>query len=45
VLPHEELFARLKSRAEITALIGKTEDLHLDCKIWSANENEAQRTH
>ena len=32
--PHEELFQRLQSRVEIAALIGQTENLHLDCKTW-----------
>jgi len=45
--PHEELFQRLHSRAEITALIGQTENLHLDCKTWSwplpSNDQEGQR--
>lgn len=32
--PDEELFQRLQSRVEIAALIGQTENLHLDCKTW-----------
>jgi len=40
---HEESFSRLQNVAEIMALIGTTEDFHLDCKIWPANENDAQR--
>jgi predicted HTH transcriptional regulator len=40
---HEESFNRLQNVAEIMALIGTTEDLHLDCKIWPPNENDAQK--
>jgi hypothetical protein len=40
---HEESFNRLQNVAEIMALVGTTEDLHLDCKIWPTNENEAQK--
>jgi len=40
---HEESFKRLKNVAEIKALIGTTEDLHLDCKVWPTNENDAQK--
>lgn len=41
--PYEELFLRLQDVAELQGLIGKTEDLYLDCKIWPQNENDAQR--
>ena len=40
---HEELFERLKNVAEIKALVGTTEDLHLDCKVWPTSESDAQR--
>jgi hypothetical protein len=40
---HQELFERLQSVAEIRALIGTTEDLHLDCKIWPSSDNDAQK--
>jgi hypothetical protein len=40
---HEALFDRLQRRAEISALIGQTEDLHLDCKTWPASDADAQR--
>jgi hypothetical protein len=43
MMPHEELFKRLHDAANIKALIGTTEDLHLDCKIWPPSENDAQR--
>jgi hypothetical protein len=39
----EQRFASLDSSVAIEALIGKTEDLHLDCKIWPAKEEDAQR--
>jgi hypothetical protein len=42
VLPHEELFSRLQDANAIRMLIGMTEDLHLDCKIWP-KEDDAQR--
>jgi hypothetical protein len=41
--PHEDLYRRLQDRAEIRALIGKTEDLRLDCKIWPLNDDDGQR--
>jgi hypothetical protein len=41
--PHEELFQRLQSAAEIHALIGQTENLHLDCKLWPQKDEDAQR--
>jgi predicted HTH transcriptional regulator len=39
----EELFEHLKDVDEIVALVGTGEHLHLECKTWSANENEAQK--
>jgi hypothetical protein len=39
----QQLFDRLRDSARILALIGETEDLHLDCKEWSGKEDEAQR--
>ena len=39
----EEMFKRLQDLTTLKALIGTTEDLHLDCKIWPANENDAQK--
>jgi len=39
----EQLFASLDSPAAVNALIGKAEDLHLDCKVWPAKEDDAQR--
>src|ERR1017187_9602732 len=41
--PHDELFHRLQDVAELNGLVGKTEDLHLDCKIWPQKDEEAQR--
>jgi hypothetical protein len=41
--PHEELFQRLQSLAELNGLIGQTENLYLDCKIWPQKDEEAQR--
>jgi hypothetical protein len=35
----EQLFESLNSAAAIRALIGKTEDLHLDCKVWPKEED------
>jgi hypothetical protein len=43
VLSREELFQRLQDTVEISALVNTTEHLHLECKTWSANENDAQR--
>ena len=43
VAPHEDLFAHLQDRAGIAGLIGKTEDLYLDCKTWGKRENDAPR--
>ena len=39
----EELFQRLHDAREIKALVGKSEHLHLECKTWSANENDSQK--
>jgi hypothetical protein len=41
--PHEELFHRLQTAGELHALIGQTEDLHLDCKLWPNRDDDAQR--
>jgi hypothetical protein len=38
----EQLFESLDRLEAIHALIGKTEDLHLDCKVWPRDE-DAQR--
>jgi hypothetical protein len=35
----EQLFESLNNAAAIHALIGKTEDLHLDCKVWPKEED------
>jgi len=43
VTPDAELFQRLQDRAEIHALIGQTENLHLDCKTWPAKDEDGQR--
>src|SRR6185437_13619877 len=40
---HNELFQRLQDVTELKGLIGKTEDLHLDCKIWPQKDEDAQR--
>ena len=39
----EELFESFNSAGTILALIGKTEDLHLDCKVWPTKDEDAQR--
>ncbi len=39
----EEIFQRLHDATEIATLIGKSEDLHLECKTWSANDGESQK--
>lgn len=39
----EQLFESLNSSTGILALIGGTEDLHLDCKVWPTKDEEAQR--
>ncbi len=41
--PDEELFQRLQNRSEITALIGQTENLHLDCKTWPPKDEDGQK--
>jgi hypothetical protein len=33
----------LQDLAAIKALVGTTENLYLDCKIWPPNENDAQK--
>src|SRR5215831_8596418 len=38
-----QLFESLSSPAAIHALIGKTEDLHLDCKVWPFKDDDAQK--
>jgi hypothetical protein len=43
MLPHQELFQRLQDVAEIRRLIGRTEDLHLDCKLWPQDDVAAQK--
>ena len=39
----DDLFKHLQSLTTLKALIGTTEDLHLDCKTWPANDNDAQK--
>jgi Schlafen, AlbA_2 len=39
----EQLFESLSQPNAIHALVGKTEDLHLDCKVWPAKDEDAQR--
>jgi hypothetical protein len=39
----EARFEQLQSLAEIQALVGETEDLHLDAKEWPSRDDEAQR--
>jgi hypothetical protein len=39
----DDIFHRLQNVAALMALIGTTEDLHLDCKIWPAREEDGQR--
>ena len=39
----KELFERLKSAKAILALIGESEDSHLDCKQWPSDDKEAQK--
>lgn len=41
---HEELFKRLQDLAAIYELIGKSEDLYLECKIWPPKEEDCQKT-
>jgi hypothetical protein len=39
----EQIFDELQTAAKIRALIGQSEDAHLDCKEWPSNENEMQK--
>lgn len=39
----EELFESLNHPDAIHALVGKTEGLHLDCKVWPAKDDDAQK--
>ena len=39
---HDELFHRFQSASEIYALVGQTEDLHLECKRWPDKDKDAQ---
>lgn len=39
----EQLFQQLNSATAILALIGQSEDLHLDCKEWPSKDDDAQR--
>lgn len=39
----QELFQKLQNAAAILALVGHTEDVHLDCKEWPTKHEEAQR--
>jgi hypothetical protein len=39
----EELFHQLQNPAAIRALIGRSEDVHFDCKEWPASDGDAQR--
>ena len=39
----EDLFEKLQTADSIKALIGQSEDVHFDCKEWSANDGEAQK--
>jgi hypothetical protein len=39
----KELFNRLKRAKAILALIGESEDSHLDCKEWPPDDKDAQR--
>ncbi len=41
--PLETRFEQLRNLAEIQALVGQTEDLHLDAKEWPARDDDAQR--
>ena len=43
VSPLETRFDKLRDLAEVQALTGQTEDLHLDAKEWPAREDDAQR--
>lgn len=39
----EDRFRQLQEPGGIQALIGQTEDLHLDCKEWPPQDNECQK--
>jgi len=39
----EELFQNLQSPNSIRALIGQSEDVHFDCKVWPASDADAQK--
>lgn len=39
----EELYQKLQDPAAILALIGQSEDLHLDCKEWPAGDDASQQ--
>jgi predicted HTH transcriptional regulator len=39
----EDRFLHLQDLPGIQALIGQTEDLHLDCKEWPSRDDDAQR--
>lgn len=39
----EDRFLHLQDLTGIQALIGQTEDLHLDCKEWPSRDDDAQR--
>jgi hypothetical protein len=39
----EDRFRHLQDLTGIQALIGQTEDLHLDCKEWPSRDDDAQR--
>jgi hypothetical protein len=43
VSPLETRFEQLRSLAEIQALVGQSEDLHLDAKEWPMRDDDAQR--
>ena len=38
-----ELFESLNKPEAVRALIGQTEDLHLDCKVWPSRDDDAQK--
>ncbi len=39
----EELFRSFQNPSSIHALVGSTEDLHLECKVWPPDDSDAQR--
>jgi hypothetical protein len=43
VSPLETRFEKLRALAELQALVGQTEDLHLDAKEWPTRDDDAQR--